>query len=552
MTLPIKTPPRPEQRESTPGGTEPFINGDRTISQYTYSLCERVIDEAMRPIGEQEFEARHSIIQGLLDEMAFSIIDYANSDPANDPSLVRERIISAFRELPGEWHVFESQRLTDINSAIKRYNPNLARVRDLGLDPYDQICLMKAAALAGIVRGTHAGGTMANGIITSLSHEVHNPIALYHSLLSQDVAKFIKAFQRGVFASAALNEIRDRQQSSEFKNVDDCLLNWRALADSIAMDHSAVPNVVGEDGEPIGEGDTQFRELTDVEIDGRIATLELIGEKITEIFGASSTVRIFETIVFDGIEQRGTGSGFDESQDEDETSESDEENEDSQQNGGPFRDYVVAEITQHMSDGTTHVHVVAESTHPNNACYVLRSDVLLEVSKLVGRDMTWRDVFKHRKNTARQLGARDFRHTKNGDLTGKVLHHFNSPVQSVLRQIAIRWIAGRKKIYDEIMEPTKYNRLPFDIRHFIDANKQSTLETLLAWLAPLLGASETSKHIGSSAIGQTIPEAKHTNPSEVDELRRELEDLRASLDKSERENENLRRQLDAIRGIVSW
>ena len=526
---------------STKHELESQPSNEPTLPPQAFDLWAELVEETRHKLTDGETSSTERV-EEVLNNIGTVLIEHAATDPDNEPTLVQHRILTAFQGLPNEAGQLESKKLPSINRSVAKYAPNLARIRELDLRPFDEMSLLKATALAGIVRGTEAGQALAGTAIAALRHEITNIMTLTTSTGPRGSTRFLEAYQRIVFASQALNELGAREGSEDFTSVDDNLLLWDALEQRTAEEDIAIPHLEDEEGVGLNDDLVQFRKLTELEQQERLKDLNIIGSKVTELFGDNCEVKYFDIIVFDGDPQAS-------SVDEDvegvkETEESGEEEE--PQSGELFKDYIIAEITQHLENGTDIVHVVAESMHYGNSCYVLRGDILLQMSALTGKQLTWRDVYKERKNTARQLGAQDFRHPKNTDLPGRVLKYLSTNTESILRRIALKWTSGTKPIYDANMEQTRWNRLPGSIRDTIASDPDAARTMLDAWkdtLSTSILPSEIGRivHTGIETpeppVGQPAMESTEIENSS---LRKELRETKAKLAEAEAKLATLR------------
>jgi len=219
------------------------------------------------------------------------------------------------------------------------------------------------------------------------------------------------------------------------------------------------------------------------------------------------------------------------------------EEDDEPQSGELFKDYIIAEITQHLENGTDIVHVIAESIHYANSCYVLRGDMLAEMSIMCGKELNWRDIFKERKNTARQMGARDFRHRKNTDLPGRVIKYLSTDIPELLRSVALKWTEGTRSIYDAHMSPTKWNRLPSSTRGHIASNPITAKAIVENWKGTLLDTATPVEigriaGVGTEADTSSNVESDYQTLATVSQenatLKEELKDLKARLAEAEK------------------
>jgi hypothetical protein len=499
--------------------------GDLSLPPQAFELCEELFVEVATihggPKDETELHAKR--VEEIFETIGTVLTEHAVTDPNNEPSLIQQRVLAAFHSLPNEESQLDSKKLLSINRAVAKYAPNLSRIRELKLRPFDEMALLKASALAGIVRGTEAGQTLAATAVTALRHEITNIMILASSTNRRDSMRFLEAYQRVVFASQALNELVAREGSEDFTSVDDNLLLWTELEQRPTEEDIVIPHL--EDTEGIGLNDTlvQFRKLTELEQQERLKNLNIIGSKVGELFGDNCEVRYFDTIVFDGQPQT-----------EDVTEGSRELNEDTETEESLsaefFKDYTIAEITQHMEDGTDVVHVIAESIHYGNSCYVLRGDILDHMSDLVGQELTWRDVFRERKNTARQLGAQDFRHPKNTNLPERVLRYLSRDVGECLRRIALKWTESAKPIYDADMNQTRWNRLPKLARDHITSDPIATKLKLESWKDTI------PKTAISAEIGRIVQSSIEVSSRQIEEVKQR--------EKVDAESENLKLKLE--------
>ena len=539
-------PTNPDTKEGLQAEVRNFIAEDPMVSAETYSQCQEFFEYARATDNHtpENAELTQQMMTEYLRDLTESILRDVSDNPETDPQTTTERILNAFRGLANE-PTLESQKLQSINAGIAKYSPNLRRIRELDLSPYDEMALLKSSALAGIVRGTNDGVKLAHSVMNSLKQEMSNQMALSSSFGRNDIISFIHAYQRSVFASIAIEEIRARQGSAIYKSVDDCLMHWDELGQVTQKEEIIIPNVTNDDGESVTEDQAQFRMLTELEKDARLKNLEVIGDQLKFMFGENCVVNYFETIVFDGKPEHGPANQDDPAEQGGEDEERDEEN-----TGGLFQDYIVAEIIEKHDDIELR-HYVAESIHPNNACYVLRADVLAEVSRVVGKDLGWRDVFGGRKNTARQLGAKNFNHTNGGTtIPGKVLRYFSTVRDDIMNDLAVRWTEGRKRIYDEELEATRWNRLPKLYRSYIDSNKAEVQFILGTWRKELGIGGTVSGHLGRIVTSPDTIEISVEDNSATETLRSENELLTQQLAERDARIQELEEKLATLRSVL--
>ncbi len=543
----VPNPILPDFRES--GEQLPNL-GSEHVSQdpreITESIFENVRTSVSNPNADKE--ALVEIVGTQFESLSQAIISSAEQDTSNNPALVRYRIIKAYQGLSVEQSRSETTKVPSINGAVGRYQLNLARIRDLKLNPYDEMSLLKSAALAGLVRDTEAGARMHRSVVSMLRHEITNIVSLGRRIESQDTEAFIRSYETVVFASQALNEIADREGSTEFTSIDDCLLKWAGLEQRTTENDTMIPNVV-IDEEPEAESielnkdEVQFRRLTEAERNERLNGLMVIGKQLPLIFGEDCQIEYYETIIFDDpLDEKYDRIDREEQPRDDEESDDVDER---QLSGGLFKDYIIVEVTEHLEDGTTRKHVIGESINPDNACYVLRGDLADEVSKLVGEQMEWRDFFKLRKNGARQMGVRDFRHKRNGNLPARVVEYLSTNIDIVKAEFAAKFTDIVKAPFDRELEQTAYNRLPKTLKQKISSNKENGIPLLDTWRKValdsrlgLLGRTILSKESDSSNILDVF---------EVEDMRQELASALGRITQLEDENGLLRSKINRLR-----
>lgn len=516
---------------------------ESAVPEPTILKCDELM-QLVRESGKDLLgnEERLGDVQLVLSEIGHELIEHSTNDPENDPVKVVARILSAYQALPNESDQFERRRLSSVNRGVAKYPPNLARVRELDLSPFDEMTLLKATALAGIVRGTDDGAKLARMAVSILIHEATNVMSLGSSVSKQDTERFITAWQRIVFANQALQEIVAREGSNDFTAVDDNILLWGELAQRPTDEDVLIPHIEEMDTLGLNDGLVQFRQLTDVEKEERLKNLLVIGGQLKNIFGEDCEVTYFDTIVFDGAQEQTESD--DPIRTDGETDDNDEDGEE-RDSGERFKDYVIAHVIQHQEDGSELDHIVAESIHYGNACYVLRGDILAEVSRLIGQEVTWKDIYGGRKNTARQLGTKDFRHAQNTDIPSRVIRYLSTEKGSILHGISLKWTESAKKIYDHELRPTRWNRLPSRYKRSINADTQRVRGILELWRS-FGGSGLIEQQIGRITAlpndGEVVPEI-HPLQAENDSLREELGIKTARIEELEEILRSLRRVL---------
>jgi len=222
------------------------------------------------------------------------------------------------------------------------------------------------------------------------------------------------------------------------------------------------------------------------------------------------------------------------------------------------RDYLIAEAITTLPDGTKQTTIVAESLHYGNACYVLRGDVLSQLSETIGQPLDWKSIFSYFKVTARQLGARSFHHTIGGDLVAKVSAYLSSSEEQAMSELASKWLTGKKMIYDDDMHATRWNRLPRFVRDNIEGNLDVRAR-LEAWANAIVMPARGLRLPLSKVVNKPKPASVPVEPeaasasepqTELDRLSAENARLQSELDKANQAKVELEAKLRQIQALL--
>ncbi len=488
-----------------------------------------------------------------LPAMMETLHQQAVADPANQPDKIIARITSQYRNL----NPWASRPVTTLDQAAA-YSLTLKRFRSAGLAPYDEMALLKATAIAGFSRDTPKGLAMGVKAIRMLHHEASNTGPPPNVTASyNNHASLATRFYRTVYAIHALGEVYARDGATPVTSIDKALLQWDEIgslvADTIASDEVLLDSEIYRDGERrVG-----FRRLMHSEVEARLQGLRIIGSDLQDTFGSNISVSYFESVVFNGDDKVITPEDDQINKDEDET--------EPEESSYFSPDYVIAEITEPQHDGATLKHVVAESLSYGNACYALRADTLATLSETLGEPLEWRKVLSYRKKTAQQLGAKNFRHSGNSLITDRVLNYFDKPLGETLDLVAKKWFTSEKAIYDQNLQPTKYNRLPVTlIEERVTPRVKEIHAQMMTWL---IGASPRRLTI-IPRIGETVVEdgnaiEQHPEPEAapveeatvavggiVQELQKRNEELAVENERLRLTNLQLTERLDAVKRLL--
>jgi len=476
----------------------------------------------------------------------------ADQDPTNQPEEVIARIVSQYFSA----HRLAAKTPTSLNSIIARYDVGLQRFRKVDLSPYDEVALLKATVYAGFSRGTKSGYVLARKAIRILHHEATNialPTSEYNKL--SDAAN-LSRLARAIYSSKAIDELYEVENSRPVVNVDDALRGWRELVDS------AQPTETDTEDDPIisaeeyveEESRVSLRRLLNIEAENRLKGLRVIGDRLKEAFGEEVNIRYFETVVFADRESVETPlPDEDEGEQEEIGGEHHEkDSQDDKETSSYFgSDYVLAEVTQTLEDGSKLIHIIAESPNYSNACYVLRGDTLAAIGEAIGENIDWRTVFSFPKVTARQLGgAMNFRHTNGKTVPEKVLNYLALDVPETLKPVARRWFTGAKPIYNESLEPTRYNRLPSGVKERITPKLEQIREIILPWGG--VATAQEAKELGTRAVtGGGVERPETPLPEELSGVQAQelvVQNEQLKLDKMhlEQANKELNQRIDEL------
>lgn len=126
-------------------------------------------------------------------------------------------------------------------------------------------------------------------------------------------------------------------------------------------------------------------------------------------------------------------------------------------------EYIVLEMESRDESGRSATHVVAENNTVNNACFVLRQEVLDHWKELIGVEFKWENILLSTKKGAEQMGARRMVHAKGSDVPKRVVDYISSdPTEAMLDAFGFLFDKKpnpRLTFFDDDMNPTKYNKL---------------------------------------------------------------------------------------------
>ncbi len=504
-------------------------------------------DGVLTSDGPQVQELRDALMAEARERAERSNYPKEDEQPQNQPFEVQTRIINAINQANPYAEPVES-----ITKAVHRYGISLERLSTYSLSPYDQLQLLGAAMYAAESRQTKAGDRLARKVRSILRHNMNNflpkpgdPFDLESDdaglVLREDVDKHIhnikQYYQRyhtaltaaGILFRHDMHQAVELFHKNPISSIDDALFFLGGPSEEAQMRVSAVLRSSANTREIEVTADSPFRELSEIERQRRLINLPIVENELHDIFGTDAAM-VYKEL---------TPNNDQTTRDLTEPTErlvGDTELADTAEGAADFADYTFIEVTQ--ANGIT--HVVAENPDPNNACYVLRGDVLEQAGMLLGTTMAWEDVMIYRKETVRQLGAIRFYHGAETDVVAKLRDYMREPASKTLRTLASKWIIEVRSAYDKNIQPTVYNRLPLTIRLMVAAHPAETKELLLRWLGLTEVPEKSSRSFGQIAI----------HLAEADPVQTELDSLRAEVARLTEANALLQEKLRTVRDAV--
>lgn len=517
-----------------------LLDEQTTIDAIDRSVLQRVLAGATETIPPEELSDPSDALIADVGKRVILLATQASyelaDEPVNQPGRVIGRIVRVYQESDPD----SQNPVTSLDQVIARYGVNLHKFRSTELSPYDEICLLKAVAIAGFSRDTKPGLNMARKAMRALRHEANN-IGDLAEASNKTSPSFTQRILRSMYASAALEEVFVRDGAKAITSIDEVLHNWRDIPATIPeneMNEAGIqPELPSDEESKVG-----FRRLMRAEAEQRMQGLQLMGDSLVNLPDRDITVRYFETIVFDD-----STSVIDSSAKDREKSKVDEKDDDERT---PYfsSDYVLTEVTEKLPDDEVITHIIAESPNYGNACYVLRGDTLGCLSNTLGESITWQEVFSYPKITARQLGAKDFRHTRGANVPERVLTYFDDELTHTIRPIAKKWFTGQKMLFNESLQVTGFNRLPVRLVGNVAPRLATIREEMLSWLdSPNLALVRDVRVDEPNGETISIEDIQASLSRLVVEHDRLLDENR----RLSEENERLTNALDEIRGIVS-
>lgn len=473
-------------------------------------------DEYLQTVTEQTREALepepgHEPSQSMLEFLEFlpKMYSYGESLRQKDPEGMVQFFLEQFNAAHAHVAPFDS-----LTKAFSRFPLTTGRLHRMQLSPYEESVLLKATAYAGSSRGTESGLKLARRSMSIMRHEISNSpgkpkqgggsesLALWYE---RSLDKMCRTF----FVGAAYHELTERLGSEPIVSIDDVIRRWSDIAASPGtpektqlLERLSEPAPAPEKRVATAENEPHaFVPIAENELRDRLSGLAYLGSQLKERFGDDVRINYYNPTLFTTL--------ADTTELRPERTKTRKSREKTGASPVFSSDYVISEIIVHHPDGTEATHAVAESPVYGNATYVLRSDVVEAMAQLTGLPLTWQDVLMYPKVTARQLGARDFRHTKESDTASRINQYLGRPIGPELASISHAWLHAAKPLFTEGFVPTDKNRLPGFVRDTLSAHAAEALATLASWEE---GARPLRRRVGRTA---TTGAAIETDPSNL-------------------------------------
>ncbi len=463
----------------------------------------------------------------MLDEMLDDLSDYFYSEasaPDNEPEVAKARILKAFNE--GLRERFPNKDLppvTTLSKAIDLYGLNQKFLHTLSAS--DEMALLHAISYVGKSRATKAGQRLSKNAEGILKNENTNKLVQNGQVViavnKENEVKMLDALHRSWLAAHVLTTIGytnalDLTNEAPVISIDEVfaiLMKQRYLGDESSLVDELRNAANIEELDLYDELDQPIKSIPERDLPLRLTDISTIENSLRERFGTDILVQYKELALSSDKTTRDT---YEKLRYRAPRLEIDAQTEVAERSSD-FSGYVFIEITKPSGE----TYVIADSPEQGNACYVVRSDIMHEMSTLTGKTITWEDLLRYPKETARQLGASRFYHTGE-DTFEKALAHMEQPLPVLLRVIAEKWLTTGQYTYTSEMEPTRHNRLPRDIRTLIAQQPEKAKEILLTWLGQEgVFNPRATKQIGEQAIESTIQPLPDTL-TELEQARLEL------------------------------
>lgn len=445
-------------------------------------------DEYLRTVAEETREALQAEpgsepSQSMLEflEILPKMYGYGESLRQKDPDGMVQFFLDRFNATHTHVAPFES-----LTKAFSRFPLTTGRLHRMQLSPYEASVLLKATAYAGSSRGTESGLKLARRSVSIMRHEMSNgPGKPKQSGGSESLAlwyeRSLDKMCRTFFVGAAYHELTERLGGDPIVSIDDVIRRWSDLETSPGtpekaelLERLSEPALAPERRVATAENEPHpFVPIAEDELRDRLSGLAYLGSQLKEQFGDDVRINYYNPTLFTTLAD---------------TTELRPERTKSRKSRGTTdaspvfsSDYVISEIIMKRPDGSEATHAVAESPAYGNATYVLRADVVEAMAQLTGLPLTWQDVLMYPKVTARQLGARNFRHTKESDTVSRIDQYLGRPVGPELASIAHAWLHAAKPLFSDGFVPTDKNRLPGFVRDTLSTHADEALATLTSW-----------------------------------------------------------------------
>lgn len=283
-----------------------------------------------------------------------------------------------------------------------------------------------------------------------LNHLATNFVAVPPNFDVSRLDDFSVAYSTAYLARIVKDEAEAQNKTSQNStSIKMCMLQPIPFGKLKSGESSEVISVFpnGDTGEKEGFDKVFKKQMPSQILEERIVNLR----RIQDTFGDNETVFTF----YEGMRPFRAG-GKSKSSRGDGTSQPDRQEPEQAEDK-----YFILEIKPVDQNGNTKTHVVADNPKINNSAYALREEVLDEWEKLTGIKLIWKDIFSQSRQTARNFGAREFRHNPGSDVPKRINNYLNQETQSLVLETFGRIFDRRERQYfDDDMNPTYRNTMP--------------------------------------------------------------------------------------------
>ena len=372
-----------------------------------------------------------------------------------------------------------------LSKAVDTYGLSLRTLRSYNLRAFDEVSLLYAAAYAGASRHTKSGTKLSTDAHRILTHESTNQWVQWDNAPTEvdasEADKMFERYKRATYANLAsaqldvLNALQmpDKAPILSIDAVLPVITKLRYLGGEPTLEDDLRAAAGIEELKLYDEAIEPIKEISADTLRQRLTDISLVEEDLRKKFGDDITIQYKEL----SIDLDQSTRDLYEPKENDSITENTSEFE-AREGSSDFSGYVFIEVTR----ATGEVFVIADSPDRSNACYVVRSDTMEHMSELIRTPMTWTDVLKYPKETARQLGATRFYHNETVDTLSKAIGHIERPATSILMEVGGKWLTAKRAIYDADMQATTTNRLPLATRELVAKRPEEVKLLLLNWL----------------------------------------------------------------------